>query len=196
VDGNAMITEDPALEFYDYMPTVWDDTRVIQGSIGQYAVIARRSGEDWFVGAMNEGTTRSLHVPLEFLPPGRRYIAHRFYHAPSLATRTHVRIERKEVSSSDALSLLLAASDGQALRLTPAESPGIQSVWRQADGTMSLVATGKVTQSWSWWAATNLGFPRTNWTLITTGVFANDPTFLLDTSSTNYSHRFYRLSSP
>ena len=140
-DGNAMITEDPALEFYDYMPTVWDDTKVIQGSIGQYAVIARRSGEDWFIGAMNAGTTRTLDVPLDFLTPGKQYIAHRFHHDPALATRTHVRIERTDVTSTNVFSLTLAASDGEALRITPMRPPGFQSLLDQSADTVSLTSS-------------------------------------------------------
>ena len=44
--GNARtaLGDEPELEFFDHMPTVWDDTRVLQGQIGQYAVIARRRG--------------------------------------------------------------------------------------------------------------------------------------------------------
>ena len=39
-----VITEEPELEFFDALPATWDDTKVIHGRIGQYAVIARRSG--------------------------------------------------------------------------------------------------------------------------------------------------------
>jgi alpha-glucosidase len=196
VNGNAMITEDPALEFYDAMPTVWDDTRVVQGSIGQYAVIARRSGGEWFIGAMNAGATRTLSVPLTFLTPGRTYRAHRYFHDPAATNRTRVRVEQTEVTAADVLALTLNASDGQALRLVPVEPPGFQRIWREPDGSMSLLATGQVAQPWSWWAGTNLGPPPTRWNLLSTGVFSNGPAQLLDPAATNLPRRFYRLSTP
>jgi alpha-glucosidase len=192
----GVIVGDPALEFYDYMPTVWDDTKVVQGSIGQYAVIARRSGDDWFLGAMNAGTTRTLTVPLTFLTPGRKYIAHRFYHDPALATRTQVHITRTEVTATNVLSLPLTASNGEAWRITPTEPPAFQAIWPQGDGSMSLTATGKVTQPWSWWAGSDVTVPVSNWSLLGTGLFSNSPVQLLDNSATNYPRRFYRLSSP
>lgn len=115
------ITEEPELEFYDALPTVWDDTRVVQGSIGQYAVIARRHGDDWFVGAMNAGTNRSLTVPLDFLEPGRKYVAHRYAHDGALPTRTRVRRSQTPVDSTVVLRLTLAGTDGEALWIAPAE---------------------------------------------------------------------------
>ncbi len=41
------------LDFWKHCPTVWDDSKALQGEIGEYIVEARRSGSDWFVGAMN-----------------------------------------------------------------------------------------------------------------------------------------------
>ena len=121
--GNAMITEVPELEFYDALPTVWDETRVLQGSIGQYAIMARRSGAQWFMGAMNATSTRTFHVPLTFLSPGRKYIAYVYSEDPSVATRTHVRIDRLTVDSTATLTMTLDASRGEAVRLIPADSP-------------------------------------------------------------------------
>jgi len=55
---HAGIGHEPELAFFDAVPTVWDDTKVIHGSIGQYAVIARKSGSDWFIGCMNSAQPR------------------------------------------------------------------------------------------------------------------------------------------
>ncbi len=51
--GNAdsVIGDEPELEFFDHVPTAWDDTRVLHGQIGQYAVIARRRGAEWYWAA-------------------------------------------------------------------------------------------------------------------------------------------------
>ena len=109
----------PELEFYDHMPTVWDDTKVIHGSIGQYAVIARRSGESWFVGCMNSGKERTLDVPLDFLESGEKYIAHIYSDDKAVDTRTRVKIEQIKVSANTILKATMSSQGGQAIRIVP-----------------------------------------------------------------------------
>jgi alpha-glucosidase len=114
------IGDEPELEFFDHCPTIWDDTKVLQGSIGQYAIIARRSDADWFVGFMNSGRQRTFEVPLDFLKAGRRYVAHIYSDDPSVPTRTHVRIDRFEVERDTVLKMTAGTQGGQAVRLVPA----------------------------------------------------------------------------
>lgn len=114
------IGSDPELEFYDHLPTVWDDTRVLEGRIGQYAVIARRRGLEWFIGCMNADTPRTFRVGLGFLEPGKKYLAQRYIDDPSMSTRTHVRIERVSVDAQSVLTINLNQQGGEAIRLVPA----------------------------------------------------------------------------
>jgi alpha-glucosidase len=58
------------LNFIAGTPSVWDETRVLDAKVGDYVIVARRSGEDWFVGAMTDWTPRSLELELPFLQPG------------------------------------------------------------------------------------------------------------------------------
>jgi len=119
--GAAPVIGDEAeLEFFNYLPTVWDDTKVIHGRIGEYAVIARQSGATWFVGGMNSGEARTLDVPLGFLERGRSYVAHVYRDDPFVRTRTRVRIERVRVEASRVLRLSMPAHGGQAIRIVPA----------------------------------------------------------------------------
>ncbi len=60
---------EPGAEFLKVVPATWDETKVLDGKIGEYVVIARRHGADWFVGAMTDGA-RKLTIPLGFLGPG------------------------------------------------------------------------------------------------------------------------------
>lgn len=64
------LREPEAMEFLTAVPTVWDETRVLDGRIGDYVVVARRSGRDWYVGAMTDWTARELEVDFSFLPEG------------------------------------------------------------------------------------------------------------------------------
>src|SRR5256886_14806827 len=55
----------PAAErFLDQVPTVWDDTRLLAGRPGESSVLARRSGDRWFIGAGYAGAAHTASVPL------------------------------------------------------------------------------------------------------------------------------------
>jgi alpha-glucosidase len=120
--GNAetSIGNEPEIEFYDHLPTVWDDMRALAGRIGEFAVIARRSGTEWFVGFINSGERRSLPVKLDFLEAGRRYVACLYSDDPAISTQTHVRIDRYLVDRNTTLSLSAGPQNGQAIRIVPA----------------------------------------------------------------------------
>jgi alpha-glucosidase len=113
------IGNEPELEFFDHVPTVWDDTKVVHGQIGRYAVIARRSGDRWFVGCMNSGEPRTLRVPLAFLAEGRQYTAHIYRDDDTVATRNRVRIERVPVTRESVVEAAMSAQGGQAMRIEP-----------------------------------------------------------------------------
>ena len=65
---------DPSFQFIKDVPTSWDKTIVLQGSPGEYIVVARKKGDDWFLGAMTSRTARDFDVVLDFLDNGN-YIA-------------------------------------------------------------------------------------------------------------------------
>ncbi len=119
-DARNVIGDEPELEFFDHCPTVWDDTRILHGRVGEYAVIARRSGDRWFIGGMNSDEPRSLAVPLQFLDANKKYTAHIYSDDPTVPTRTHVKIERRIVDRSATLKMALPARGGQTIRLIPA----------------------------------------------------------------------------
>lgn len=106
---------DPELEFYNAMPATWDETRVLNGAIGEYALIARRSGGDWFVGFMNSGVPRSLRVPLDFLTDGARYDASVYMDDLSERSKGKVWIDRAVVKSGGHLDLSAGPQGGAAV---------------------------------------------------------------------------------
>lgn len=57
-------------DFIAQVPSVWDETKVLAASLGEYLVVARRSGNTWFIGAMTNETPRELNIDLSFLPSG------------------------------------------------------------------------------------------------------------------------------
>ncbi len=59
------------LEFIKDVPVTWDETQIVQGDIGEFIVSARRSGKDWYLGAMTNESARELTIPLSFLSKGK-----------------------------------------------------------------------------------------------------------------------------
>jgi len=60
----AYMKEQQTTDFITAIPTVWDETRVLQGEIGQYIVTARRSGSTWYVGGLTNWDARDLKIDL------------------------------------------------------------------------------------------------------------------------------------
>jgi alpha-glucosidase len=63
--------EQETTNFITSIPVVWDDVVGIDGKVGDYIVVARRSGREWFVGAMTDWTPRTLNIDLSFIPDGK-----------------------------------------------------------------------------------------------------------------------------
>src|SRR5256886_4681529 len=64
------LSEPEVMEFLGPVPTAWDETRVLKAKMGDYIVIARKHGAEWYIGAMTDWTARELEVDLSFLPEG------------------------------------------------------------------------------------------------------------------------------
>ncbi len=112
---------EPELEFWRHCPTVWDETRVINGKIGQYVTIARRSGEEWFVGTLNNSLPRNLQIPLSFLARDKKYTAHIYTDDPALTTRTKVAMTTRAVDAGTTLDVPLVAGGGHSIWIEPAK---------------------------------------------------------------------------
>lgn len=54
-------------EFLYRVPTVWDETVVLEGKVGDYIITARRKGDTWYIGAMTDWTERDLKVDISRL---------------------------------------------------------------------------------------------------------------------------------
>jgi len=128
--GRNVIGDEPELEFFDHAPTVWDDTKVLHDQISEYAVMARRSGESWFIGCMNGNDRHTFDVPLDFLDKDQQYIAHIYSDDPTVQTRTHVKITRFIVDSSSVLKAELLPRCGQAIRIHPATAEDLKTYSR------------------------------------------------------------------
>ncbi|MBR9911535.1 MAG: glycoside hydrolase family 97 protein [Gammaproteobacteria bacterium] len=111
--------ENECTRFMASVPTVWDETRVLGGSVGDYIAVARRSGEQWFIGAMTDENGRDLDIDLSFLGNGDYQMvvfqdgfnSNRWAEDYSTVTRT--------VTRADKFSASLHKAGGWTARLTP-----------------------------------------------------------------------------
>jgi len=106
--------------FLQNVPTSWSETRFLEGEPGEYIIMARRKGADWFVGAMTDEDPRDIQIPLDFLPENWTYTAHIYRDGLDADVRPeHVVVEEREVDATVTLSASLANGGGMAVRLTP-----------------------------------------------------------------------------
>ena len=122
-DRPAAFNGDPALEYWKQLPTTWDDTRVIAGEIGKLASVARRKGDDWFVGTIRAGPGGPVEIPLNFLEPRRKYTATIYSdESPDDPASTAVKIETRPVDSNAVVQANIAPNGGHAMRIAPTQT--------------------------------------------------------------------------
>ena len=105
------------LDFWKYCPTVWNESKALQGEIGEFVVQARRSGDDWFVGAMTGLQARDITInTADFLQKGKKYRVEMYNDDPMLNTRTKVASTVQTLKAGKVMKLHLLPSGGAALR--------------------------------------------------------------------------------
>ena len=116
-DSDGFIKNRPELEFYKMLPTVWDETRILEGEIGKFATIARRSGNDWFLGSLTGGIKKSAQINFDFLKPGEQYDATIYSFDPDSKSVIKLRTEQLNLSSDKSLTFEIEANSGLAIYL-------------------------------------------------------------------------------
>jgi alpha-glucosidase len=113
------LREPEAMEFLGPVPTVWDETRVLDARIGDYVLIARKNGKDWYVGAMTDWTARDLEVDFSFLPAGN-FQMEAYQDGVNAARRGEdYRKVKMQVSSATKLKISLTEGGGWVARVHP-----------------------------------------------------------------------------
>ena len=116
----------PAFQFLLDVPVDWEETRVLDGQIGEFLTVARkdRHGPDWYLGSITNESPRELRVGCDFLEEGERYVAEIYAdgsNADWQSNPTAIDITEAEVTSESILELRLAAGGGQAIRFRAVE---------------------------------------------------------------------------
>lgn len=111
----------PGFEFLQTVPTIWDKTVVPDASVNEYVTVARRHGEDWYVGAINNSQARQVEMGLDFLGKGKYKVT---FYKDAKDTDPHPNHLVKEtftVTAKDKITLPLASDGGAAMHIQPVD---------------------------------------------------------------------------
>lgn len=114
-----------ALDFVKRVPADWAESMLVDGKVGEFAVIARRDRNtlNWYVGAVTDEAERNVSVPLSFLDPGKSYLATIWRDGATAdgqgEDRHAMEVETRTVTSDQTLDLRIAPAGGFAIELVP-----------------------------------------------------------------------------
>ena len=113
------LREPECLDFLARVPTVWDETRVLDAKIADYVLVVRRNGASWWIGAMTDETPRDLALDFGFLGAGAYELT--LYQDGINADRNgnDYKMVKRNVTAADKLTIHLAPGGGWAGRLAP-----------------------------------------------------------------------------
>jgi alpha-glucosidase len=104
----------PGFGFVTRVPTVWDETRFLNGQISEYITLARRKGPVWFVGSVNNSTERKISLPFDFLPQGE-YVVEIYSDCPETAKDANrLKKQTRTIKPGDTVNIQLASGGGAA----------------------------------------------------------------------------------
>jgi alpha-glucosidase len=110
------LLEWPGRELIKDIPSNWDETKYLEGMPASHIIIARRNGNNWYIGGMTD-EARTVNIPLDFLDDSKNYNALIF------SDETHTTMNKETISleKGSNLSINLMERGGFAVRLSPLE---------------------------------------------------------------------------
>lgn len=120
---------EPEMEWFENLQTVFDDTKVLDGTPGKNVTMARRKGQDWFLAAMTNNEGSREDIPLNFLDKGKLYLASIYTDGgEKVKTRTQVACSYLLVDASMTMKFDLKPSGGAAVRFVPVEPGEVKGI--------------------------------------------------------------------
>ncbi|HJV77269.1 MAG TPA: glycoside hydrolase family 97 C-terminal domain-containing protein, partial [Paludibacter sp.] len=104
-------TDEAEIEFFNYVPTVWNESHYLAGDIGKNISVARRKGDTWFVGNATGMEDWKGSIQLNFLMKGKAYTA-TVYEDDGIGS---IRKKTEMVKNGDVFSFDIKAKGGQAI---------------------------------------------------------------------------------
>ncbi|HKK42411.1 MAG TPA: glycoside hydrolase family 97 protein [Bacteroidales bacterium] len=111
--------EQETTDYIVKIPVVWDDIVGLDGKVGDYVLLARRTGKDWYVGAITDWKSRDLKLDLSFLPAGKYDLD--IFEDGINADRyaSDYKHYKTTAASGDVMTIHLAPGGGWVARITP-----------------------------------------------------------------------------
>ena len=122
----AMLCDSPSeyrkypdvMRFLSAVPVSFDYTKVLDAKVGEYILMAKQKGEDWYVGGMTNWTAREMFIDFSFLSEGKQYIAEIYKDGAEAGIYAdQYDMETKEVNSNTRMKFDLVQGGGVALRI-------------------------------------------------------------------------------
>lgn len=111
------LSEPVCMEFLSAVPVEWDDTRVLKAKVADYIIVARRDGNEWYIGGMTDWSPRDFKIDLSFLPEGDYTVE--IWQDGANADRFAEDFKKivKKVTNTDRLKVKMAPGGGYAARI-------------------------------------------------------------------------------
>ncbi|MEO6520034.1 MAG: glycoside hydrolase family 97 catalytic domain-containing protein [Mucilaginibacter sp.] len=103
------------VEFFKYVPTVWDESKYLAGDIGKSITVARRKGDVWYLGSVSGLTDQSTQIKLDFIEKGKKYDMVRYKDDG----KRGIQKDHAQCKFGDSLQLSVSAKGGEAIILKP-----------------------------------------------------------------------------
>ncbi len=113
------IQEVTELAWFKTLPTVWDETKVLEGNMENYITMARRSENDWFIGSLNGITPREVKWSCDFLDKKKKYKAVIYTDDSTMNTATGVKRTIMMIDYRSTLSFYVGGRNGMAIHICP-----------------------------------------------------------------------------
>ncbi|MEI6408030.1 MAG: glycoside hydrolase family 97 protein [Bacteroidota bacterium] len=117
-----MVADTPAsyegqagFDFLQKVPTVWDETKVLNASVNEYVTIARKKDGAWFIGALNNSTARTLELHLDFLNKASKYTASIYRDAKDADQHPNHLVKEDIIVTNENTVVLPLTADGGAV---------------------------------------------------------------------------------
>jgi alpha-glucosidase len=105
----------PGFDFVQKVPTTWDETKVLEAKPDQYLVVARRKGNTWYIGSINNNAERVISIDLSFIKNKNLELESYEDAIDSRKYPNHIYQEKRKINAGDKIQLKLAAGGGAAL---------------------------------------------------------------------------------
>lgn len=102
----------PGADFLKIVPTVWDDIRFIGGTPDSYIALAKRNGDTWFVGMMNNSQGKTVDIKLDFLPEGNYEMTTWTDGRNANIHPKEIQLKKQTVKKDDIYKVILANNGG------------------------------------------------------------------------------------